>query len=72
MKPHFGIRCAKCGDRLFSHRGHDYKPCSCGSCFVDGGREYFRWGYEPSMDKPPTIITWEEELDGNQTPTVCH
>lgn len=36
------IRCKKCGDIIESKTLHDFKFCSCGSCAVDGGREYLR------------------------------
>ena len=36
------IRCKKCGDVIESKTVHDFKFCSCGSCAVDGGHDYFR------------------------------
>ena len=36
------IRCKKCGDIIESYYCHDYRECSCGSCAVDGGRQYLR------------------------------
>lgn len=36
------IRCKKCGDIIESKTVHDFKFCSCGSCAVDGGRDYLR------------------------------
>lgn len=36
------IRCIHCGDIIESKSVHDYVPCSCGSCAVDGGHEYLR------------------------------
>ena len=36
------IRCKKCGDIIESKTVHDFKFCSCGSCAVDGGRDYIR------------------------------
>ena len=38
------IKCKNCGDVIESKYRHDYKECSCGSCFVDGGHDYFRVG----------------------------
>jgi hypothetical protein len=38
------IECRKCGDTIESRSVHDFKFCSCGAVFVDGGREYLRWG----------------------------
>lgn len=39
-----GLRCDKCGDIIYSTDRHDFKRCKCGGCFVDGGRDYFRYG----------------------------
>lgn len=36
------IRCVHCGDIIESKSVHDYVPCSCGACAVDGGCEYLR------------------------------
>ena len=40
-------RCKKCGDVIESKHLHDWVTCECGAIFVDGGREYWRWGGEP-------------------------
>jgi len=34
------IQCNKCKDVLVSEYRHDFKFCSCGSCAVDGGKDY--------------------------------
>lgn len=36
------IRCKNCGDVIESKHVHDFVTCSCGSCSVDGGRDYLR------------------------------
>lgn len=36
------IKCLKCGDIITSESVHDFKSCSCGSCAVDGGKDYLR------------------------------
>ena len=36
------IKCLKCGDIIESVSVHDFRWCSCGSCAVDGGKEYLR------------------------------
>lgn len=41
------IRCLKCHDIIESQTVHDFKPCSCGAAFVDGGHGYQRIGGEP-------------------------
>lgn len=42
----FGIRCPDCNDIIYSRAQHDFIRCDCGSCYVDGGFEYFRCGGE--------------------------
>jgi len=37
-------RCRLCGDIIESKHRHDWKSCSCGAIFVDGGHEYLRRG----------------------------
>lgn len=37
-------RCRRCGDVVESRHVHDFRRCSCGSVFVDGGLEYVRRG----------------------------
>ena len=41
-----GIRCPKCGDKLFSWTTHDFQTCSCGQCFIDGGFDYNHIGWQ--------------------------
>jgi hypothetical protein len=36
--------CRECGDHIVSFHRHDYKQCSCGKSFVDGGLSYQRRG----------------------------
>jgi hypothetical protein len=42
------IKCSYCGDIIFSRVRHDFRPCSCGRCFIDGGSfivgGYLRYG----------------------------
>ncbi len=40
------IRCNHCGDVIESKTVHDFKECSCGAVFVDGGHEYLRRGFK--------------------------
>lgn len=42
---HTGLHCLVCEDIIFSESVHDFKHCTCGHCFVDGGHDYFRYGY---------------------------
>lgn len=39
-------QCLLCGDIVESKHRHDFRRCSCGNIFVDGGREYVRRGAE--------------------------
>jgi len=50
--------CPKCKDKIFSRAHHDWRECSCGEIFVDGGFEYIRVGY---ITEPPPMI--EVEID---------
>ena len=34
------IQCKKCGDIIESTNVHDFVPCSCGACSMDGGHDY--------------------------------
>jgi hypothetical protein len=34
------IQCKQCGDIIESNYTHDFKACHCGSCAVDGGKDY--------------------------------
>ena len=45
------IRCRHCGDVIESKSVHDFRQCSCGACFVDGGCEYLRRGYKTSPEE---------------------
>jgi len=39
-----GLLCTQCNNVICSFSRHDFKFCSCGSIFVDGGDDYFRIG----------------------------
>lgn len=61
-----GIECPKCNDRIWSQHRHDCRYCKCGYCYIDGGREYLRFGYADGVYSEPTdipkiiTITYEE------------
>lgn len=38
------LKCKLCGDIIESNRRHDLVWCTCKSCYVDGGTDYFRFG----------------------------
>jgi hypothetical protein len=37
-------RCKVCGDTIESRARWDYRTCTCGAIFVDGGYDYLRYG----------------------------
>jgi hypothetical protein len=37
--------CLVCHDLVESKHGRDFRKCSCGNLFVDGGKNYIRRGY---------------------------
>lgn len=39
------VKCRNCGDIIYSRARHDFRTCECGDCFVDGGFEYFKYGW---------------------------
>lgn len=43
------IQCYICCDIIYSCANHDFKFCTCGSCFIDGGFDYCRIGGEPKQ-----------------------
>lgn len=63
MKRIWGVECPACKQRIFSKDRHDLRYCYCRSTFVDGGRDYLRYG-GGTKDKPPRRIYWSEKQDG--------
>lgn len=47
------VKCKECGDTIYSRARHDFRECSCGSSFIDGGSFYIRYG---GMASPPFEI----------------
>lgn len=39
-----GIYCQECDDLIYSVMRHDMRYCGCKKTFVDGGRDYMRYG----------------------------
>jgi hypothetical protein len=52
-----GIECPVCKEQLYSKRTHDWRPCKCSYCYVDGGREYMRVGYGVYIDGEPLLTS---------------
>lgn len=49
-------KCKICGDVIESKTVHDFKECSCGACFTDGGTEYVRRGWNPKFGTVDDVI----------------
>jgi len=50
------IKCDKCGDTIYSRALHDFRSCTCGRIFIDGGFDYTRIGWEGEMEEPPRVF----------------
>lgn len=66
------IICKECSDSLFSFHRHDYKSCSCGKSFIDGGVDYTRYNGELKTDNIKDLMylislkfTWGQNYDEN-------
>lgn len=54
-------RCLSCGDEVESRHRYDFRACSCGNIFVDGGTEYLRRGFtEGALFEDTSILAPEE------------
>lgn len=40
-----GLRCPTCKEEIYSNFVHDFVACTCDAIFVDGGFDYFRYGW---------------------------
>lgn len=59
-----GVECANpnCREQIWSRHEHDVRYCHCSQTFVDGGREYFRFG---GIGNPKPILIVLVEVDQN-------
>lgn len=78
-------KCLKCGDIIFSAHRHDFKECSCGDIFVDGGMSYKRHGYanedtyqdysseisEELLEGCKDALKWADETGRNDLGKIC-
>lgn len=53
-------QCKLCGDILVSKSRHDFKECSCGEIFVDGGNAYLRRGFKSDVGNLIELSEYEE------------
>ena len=56
------IKCKLCEDIIESKFTHDYVKCKCGACFIDGGKEYVRYG---AIDLNDVLLLTEYEDENN-------
>ncbi len=56
------IRCNNCGDEIYSTHVHDFRRCTCGAVFVDGGQDYFRRGGQLAAVQDMSITIDKEAL----------
>lgn len=54
------IKCNHCGDIIESKYTHDFRECSCGTVFVDGGLSYCRVGFKNGLDDFTDMCEYEE------------
>lgn len=47
----FAIICPKCKDTVYSRTRHDFRWCSCGNCYIDGGFDYTKVGWKYDLPK---------------------
>jgi len=58
------IECQKCNYVIRSFSRHDFKSCSCGAVFVDGGEDYQRiGGHKDDWERILTLSQWVEALE---------
>ena len=55
------IKCKKCGDIIESKSRHDFVECSCGACYVDGGKDYVRIGGK--LEDIEILTEYKEQTD---------
>ena len=55
------IKCNTCGDVLESTYRWEFKWCTCGRVFIDGGLDYARRGYTDSPDDYTEMSEWEDD-----------
>ena len=54
-----GIICPTCKEPIWSRHRHDFRHCFCKDTFVDGGRDYLRYGGPGN----PEVVKIDTELD---------
>lgn len=54
------LKCKLCGDIIESKFTHDFVMCKCKKCFVDGGKEYVRYGAD-NLDDVILLTEYEDD-----------
>jgi len=57
------VHCLSCNDIVYSRAQHDFRRCSCGCIFVDGGRSYFKYGAHPGAEFKTTNVDISVNLE---------
>jgi ribosomal protein L37AE/L43A len=57
------VICPNCKDKIYSRARHDFRSCTCGDTFVDGGFDYLRTGFKTV---PPERIELEVGATKNE------
>lgn len=57
-------KCLKCDDEIVSEWQHDFKYCSCGNIFVDGGLAYTRHGFHDKKKYKDTSVYESSKTKG--------
>lgn len=39
------LKCLMCGDIIYSRARHDFRYCTCGNIYIDGGFDYCKIGF---------------------------
>lgn len=60
------LKCKLCGDIIESKSTHDLVWCKCGKCYIDGGKDYVRYGAEKRDD---VLLLTEYENPSNKCET---
>ncbi|WP_144500145.1 DUF7695 domain-containing protein [Bacillus pumilus] len=57
------IKCKHCAEIIESKSTHDFRRCSCGKVFVDGGFAYLRRGFpeQPAENHFEELAKYEED-----------
>lgn len=56
------VKCPTCKEIIYSRANHDFKYCSCGEIFVDGGLDHIRIGGKDLV----AIVTSTIEIDATE------